>query len=131
MLSSSLETSVDTSAASPLQARIVRSAPALGHHPVDVLVRILNVARFAVDAVLSVDDVARPVRLLQPFVHARRAVAGRQASIYVVLGVFLYGGVCDAQVDRLVLLMVRARERDVGQPVKREDTVRLGIGDRL
>src|SRR3974390_89238 len=110
MLGSSLENGAATSAGSPLQARIVRSAPALGDRPVDVLVRILDVACLAMDAVLSVDDVARPVRLLQPFVHARRAVATRQASINVVLGVFLHGEVCNAQVDRLILLMVRARE---------------------
>ena len=36
--------------------RIVRPAAALGRHPGDVLVRVLDVAGFAVDAVLRVDD---------------------------------------------------------------------------
>src|SRR6185437_12399891 len=50
--------------------RIVRTAAALGRHPCDVLIRVLDVARFAVNAVLGVDDELRIARFLHPFVDA-------------------------------------------------------------
>jgi len=42
-----------------LHIRIVRPAAAFGRDPVDVLVRILDIAGFAVNAVLRVDLEAR------------------------------------------------------------------------
>src|SRR5262249_22196683 len=114
-----------------LHARVVRSAATLGHGPVDVLVGILDVASLAVHAVLSVDDIARSLRLLQPFVHPGGAVAAGRGGMAVVLGGLWGGGICEPQVDGLVLLVVGAREGDVGQPVKGENTVGLGIGNGL
>ena len=60
-------------------ARIVRAAAALGHHPVDVLVGVLDIAGLAVDAVLRVDHVARLAALLHPLVDARRDSSGWRA----------------------------------------------------
>src|SRR5690606_16162430 len=61
-----------------LHVRVVRAAAALRRGPDDVLRRVLDVAGFAVDAVLGVDDEARigAVRLvgIDDFVHARRAI---------------------------------------------------------
>src|SRR5215204_2031982 len=68
---------------------VVRPAAALGRNPVDVLVRVLDVAGFAVDAVLGVDLVAYAARVLDPFVDPGRAVALRGAAEHVVLGAFL------------------------------------------
>src|SRR5215813_6359188 len=62
-----------------LHVRIIRSSSALGRHPVDVLPRVLDVARLAVDAVLRVDLQAlrRCARLFvgDELVHAGGAVA--------------------------------------------------------
>src|SRR3954447_14900565 len=61
----------------PLHVRIVRSTAALGYNPINVLLRVLDIAGFAMHAVLRVD--------LQPrlagrgfhhdLVHARRTIA--------------------------------------------------------
>src|SRR3974390_1589457 len=72
-----------------LHIRIIRPAAAFRRHPGDVLVRILDVAGFAVDAILSVDHELRRAALLYPFIHARRAVARGRAGKDVVLGALL------------------------------------------
>src|SRR5271170_1317558 len=84
--------------------RIIRPAAAFGRYPVDVLVGVLDVAGFAVDAVLRVDDVARLAALLDPFVDAGRAIARRRSGIDVVLGGFLQIAVTHQEMHRLVLL---------------------------
>src|ERR1700722_12868277 len=55
--------------------RIIRPAAALWRHPGDVLVRVFDVAGFAVDAILRVDHVAWLAALLDPFIDASRAIA--------------------------------------------------------
>jgi hypothetical protein len=42
-----------------LHIRIVRAAAALWRHPIDVLRRVLDVARLAVDAILRIDNKMR------------------------------------------------------------------------
>src|SRR5438094_801391 len=90
--------------------RIVRTATALGHHPIDVLVRVLDIAGLAVHAVLSVDDEARLSALLDPLVDAGRAVAARRPRVDIVLGELLHGHVGDLEMNGLVLLVVCSRE---------------------
>ena len=56
--------------------RVIRPAAAFRRDPVDVLGGVLDVAGFAVDAVLGID--LQPWRVLaipQDFVHPRRAIA--------------------------------------------------------
>src|SRR3954465_9154421 len=90
----------------PLHAgEICPPAPPRGS-PVDVLVRVLDVARLTVDAVLGVDLVPHPVPVLHPLVDARRAVARRGTPIEVVLGALLQPHVLHLEVARLILLVV-------------------------
>src|SRR5471030_2223701 len=65
---------------------VVRAHAALRRHPVDVAVGVLDVAGFAVDAVLRVDDVARLPALLHPLVDAGRAIARRWTGVDVMVG---------------------------------------------
>src|ERR1700733_5257137 len=85
---------------------VIGAAAALRRNPGDVAVRILDVAGFAMDAILGVDLVARARRLLDPFVETRRAVAIRRAVIGVVLGRLLQVHVGDLEMNRLVLFVV-------------------------
>src|SRR5512135_1303052 len=68
---------------------VIRPTATLGRNPGDVLVRVLDVAGFTVDAVLRVDDEFRRARLLYPFIYAGRTITRRGASKYIVFGLFL------------------------------------------
>src|SRR5471032_510857 len=57
----------------PSHIGIFRAAAALRRHPGDVAVGVLDVAGFAVDAVLRVDHKARLTALLDPLVDTGRA----------------------------------------------------------
>src|SRR5580693_2963269 len=81
--------------------RVIRPAAAFGWHPGDVLVGVLDVAGFAVDAILRVDDEARLATLLDPFVDAGWAIARRRPGIDVVLGGFLQSPVAHQKMHRL------------------------------
>jgi hypothetical protein len=70
------------------------------------LVGVLDVAGFAVDAILRIDHELRSARFLHPLINARRAITGRRACKYVVLGRFLKSRIGDVQVDGLILLVV-------------------------
>src|ERR1039457_60224 len=59
----------------PSHVLIIRPAAALGRNPGDVLIRVLDVAGFAVDAILRVDDKFRRTRLLNPFIDPGRTKA--------------------------------------------------------
>src|SRR4051794_17706886 len=89
-----------------LHIDVVRPAAALGRDPVDVLVRVFDIACFAMNAVLGVDLVSPAARVLDPLVNPRRAVALRRSAIDVVLGPLLQLHVLDLEVARLILLMV-------------------------
>ena len=111
--------------------RIVRPAAALRRHPGDVLVRVLDVAGLAVDAVLRVDHEARrrppppPIRRRRPgnsaptARHRRRARTPSAGPRSATL-----------QMHRLVLLVVGVGQEHRGQPVEGEHAVGLRIGDR-
>src|ERR1700722_7892271 len=84
---------------------VIRPAAALRRNPGDVAVRVLDVAGFAMDAILGVDLVTRPGRLLDPFIDASRAIAVGRPGIDVVLGGLLQVHVGDLQMNRLVLFV--------------------------
>ena len=56
---------------SPSHIRVIRPAAAFGRNPGDVLIRVLDVAGFAVDAILRVDDEFRRARPPRP-IHRPR-----------------------------------------------------------
>src|SRR3984957_9144823 len=89
---------------------VIRPAAALRRNPGDVAVRVLDVAGFAMDAILGVDLEARSGRLLDPFIDAGRAIAIRWTRIDVMLGSLLQVHVGDLQMNRLVLFVVGVGE---------------------
>ena len=100
----------------PSQVEISGASPALRQHPLDVLVRVADVAGLSVHAVLRVDDGSRLFAvLLHPFVDAGRTEARRRAGIDVGLGAFLQIQVL--HLDRLILLVVGIRRERRGEPV--------------
>ena len=109
---------------------IVGTATALRRDPIDVAIGILDVAGFAVDAILCVDDVARDPALLHPFIHAGRAVTGGGAGVDIMLGRLLQGRIRDPQVNRLIFLVIRIRQKNRRKPVEGKLAVRLWIGNR-
>src|SRR5471030_2395939 len=58
----------DRHAGGSLHIWVIRSAAAFRRNPGDVLIRVLDVAGFAVDAILRVDDELRAACLLDPFI---------------------------------------------------------------
>src|SRR4051812_5825440 len=103
----SLETVMTTAGSRNRSHRLViGSAATLGRNPGDVSVRILDVAGFAVDAILGVDDEARPAGLLDPFINAGRAITVGRTRIDIVLGCLLQVHVGDLEVNRLVLFVI-------------------------
>src|SRR4051812_11705981 len=61
---------------SPSHIRVVRTAATLRRDPLDVLPRILDVAGFAVDAILRIDlqPLSRSISRIDELVHRRRAI---------------------------------------------------------
>src|SRR3954449_13461941 len=80
MLSSAADTGAGQSAsatAAPAihsHVRVIGASAAFGDDPVDVLGRVLDVARLAVDAILGVDLKPLAAILLDELVNARRAI---------------------------------------------------------
>src|SRR3954449_6537162 len=73
---------------SHLHVRVIGASAAFRGDPVDVLGRVLDVAGFAVDAILGVDLEPRlTIRILDKLVNSRGAIA-------------LLGSVIDRQIDR-------------------------------
>ncbi len=116
-----------------LHIRVVRPAAALGRGPDDVLRRVLDVAGFAVDAVLGVDLEARVLALLvvEHLVDARQG--SRAAPVRRTWAGSPRSGSTgpSASGGRLVFLMVGGRDEHRAQLVETDDAVRLGIDERL
>src|SRR5450631_2190080 len=70
----------------PSHIRVIRSATAFGRNPGNVLIRVLDVAGFAMDAILRVYDELRRTALLNPFIDTSRAIARRRPGKNIVLG---------------------------------------------
>src|SRR4051812_20364051 len=65
-----------------LHIGIIRASSAFGDDPVDVLGRVLDVAGFAVDAILRVDLEARSGRFLDEFIDSGRAISLLRPGIF-------------------------------------------------
>src|SRR6185436_5079210 len=85
---------------------IVGTAPALRRNPGDVGVRVLDVAGFAVNAVLSVYDILQIGTLTDPLIDSGGTIARRRACVDVMLRRSLNVGIADMEVPRLVFRMV-------------------------
>ena len=90
--------------------RIVRTAAAFRGNPVDILRRIFDVARFAVNAILGVDDetglcAARLVRT-DDLIDSRGTVEPRWFTVTGKIVVNRNGRVAQAQVNWLILLVI-------------------------
>src|SRR6185369_856991 len=108
-----------------LHTLIVGPATALRRNPGNIAVWVLHVAGFAVDAVLGVDLEARACGLLDPFVHAGRAITVRRTGIDVVLGRLLQVHVGDLGMHRLILFVIGIGEEHRGQLVEGNLAIRL------
>src|SRR5262245_66006366 len=100
--------------------RIARPAPALGGNPGDVLIRVLDIAGLAVNAVLRVDHVAGPTPLLHPFIDTGRAIARRRTTVDIVLGGLLATEISDIGVRPLGLLVIGTAQPDGREPAGEE-----------
>src|SRR3954469_17441691 len=93
--------------ASHLHVRVIGASTAFGCDPVDVLGRVLDVTRLAVDAILGVDLEPRfTVLALHEFVHARRTITLFGPSIYRKVDGGGYVRVLERQMNRLVFLVI-------------------------
>ena len=111
-----------------LHVRVIRAFAALGNLPIDVLGRILDVAGFAVDAILVID--------LETWFFAVFAHHFVDSSRTITLGRLVPGGqVCadwylrvfELEVNWLVFFVVRGGEGDVGETVKRDHAIGLRV----
>ncbi len=105
----------------PLHVGVVWTAAALGHGPVDVLRRVLDVARFAVDTVLGVDLEARigPSFVVEDLVDTGGTLEPSRFREAREVHVDRHTGVAQSQVDRLILRMVGRRKEDAGEHIRR------------
>jgi hypothetical protein len=106
---------------------IVRTAPALRRRPVDVGVGVLDVAGFAVNAVLSVYDIFQISSLADPLIDSGGTIARRRTRVDVMLRRLLKIGFTDMQVSGLVLGVIGVRKKNRGKAVEADFPVRLGI----
>src|ERR1700730_11737815 len=94
----------------PSHIRIVRAAAALWGHPIDVLRRVLDVARLAVDAVLRIDHKTRIAlfRLvaIDHFVDGGGAVEPRRLAIFRQVSLNRNRRILEEQMTGLVFLMI-------------------------
>src|SRR3954447_3179389 len=96
--------------ASHLHVRIIGASAAFGGDPVDVLGRVLDVAGFAVDAVLGVDLEPRFTTLaLDKFVNACRTITLLGTGINRQVDGRGYVRVLERQMNRLVFLVIGVR----------------------
>ena len=102
-----------------LHPRVVRPAAALRRHPIDILGRVLDIAGLAVQAVLRVDLEARRAPLLDHLVDRGRAITLRGLGIGWQIIAERNVRVRKLEVDRLILLVVGAREEDARTECRR------------
>src|SRR2546423_2214887 len=76
-----------------LHIGVVRAPASFGGNPANVLIRILDVAGFAVDAILRIDHKAGLPTLLDPLIDSRWTIARRWPAIAVELGGLLQLGI--------------------------------------
>src|SRR5665213_209234 len=110
--------------------RVIRPAAAFGRNPGNVLIRVLDIAGFAVDAVLRVDDEFRLAALLYPLIYAGRAITLGGPAIDIVLRGLFELHVGNEQMDRLIFLMIGIGEENRGKSVEGQCPVGARIGNR-
>src|SRR4051812_5368816 len=93
---------------SHLHVRIIGASAAFWGDPVDVLGRVLDVAGFAVDAILGVDLKPRlTIRILDKLVNSRGAIALLGSVIDRQVDRGGYVRVLERQMNRLIFFMIR------------------------
>src|SRR5882757_9013207 len=97
--------------------RIVRAAATLGHDPVYVLRRILDVTSLAVDAVLRADlqSLVIAVRRIDDLVDAGRTITLLRRIVERIVYRDRQRRVLKLQMRRLVLLVIGIRDEDRGE----------------
>ena len=90
-----------------LHPGIIGATAALGTDPVDILARVLDIAGFAVDAVLRVDLKFRiPFIIAHDLVNACRAISLRRLGVQRQIDHDGNAGVRELEVDRLIFLVI-------------------------
>mmetsp|Transcript_96161 Transcript_96161/g.140528 ORF Transcript_96161/g.140528 Transcript_96161/m.140528 type:complete len:229 (+) Transcript_96161:204-890(+) len=117
-----------------LHASILRAASTLGHLPLNIIPGCFDIASLAVHAILGIDHKFRFAGLVHYiFIDFGGAKAALWARIFLIrLGnrpISKLG--FDGEVPRLVGLVIHATSRQVGENIKREHAVGLGVGDIL
>jgi uncharacterized NAD(P)/FAD-binding protein YdhS len=119
----------------PSHLLIIGAAAAFRRRPGDVLRGVLDVAGFAMHAILRVDDEARIglARLVavDDLVNARRAIEPRRLGVARQVDAYGDRRVRQLQMNRLVLLVIGVGEEHRGRYVERDLPVGLGIDLRL
>ena len=115
----------------PSHIRIIRAAAALRRHPIDVLRRVLDVARLAVDAILRVDHEPRVrLQLLIAIDHlkdAGGAIEPRRLAIVRQVSPNRNRRILQVQMAGLVFLMIGVGNINRGEPVESELAIRLRV----
>lgn len=123
-----------TSRSSIISHAGVGGATSLWWHPVDVLAWILDIASFAVDAVLCVDLKPHPLHPVLPLhilVHPSRTIVLFWATVCRQISLHRHGIVHQRQVGWLVMVVICPCECHRGQKVKANLAIWLGVLDRF
>src|SRR5690606_39526867 len=113
-----------------LHAAVDGTFSALRGYPHDVLGGVLDVAGFAVHAVLRVDlQAVFAVVVLDELIHAGRAIARLGAAILGQVDRYRHGGVFQRQVDGFVFIVVGVGDEHRTELVERQLAIGLGIID--
>src|ERR1700728_1007948 len=94
----------------PSHVWIVGATATFGRNPGNVAVRVLDVARLAVDAVLRIDDVFQVFAFAHPLVDAGRTISGRRAAVDVMLRRPLQIEIGHMEMCRLILFVICVRQ---------------------
>jgi len=104
------------------KVRIIRTASAFGRDPFDIFGRVLDIASFAMDAILRVDDKAwvRATRLVRvnDLIDAGRAIKSRGFSEPGKIVMDRNLGIAQAEMNGLILFVIRVRKIDGRGSVK-------------
>src|SRR3984957_4866102 len=115
----------------PSHIRIIRPAAAFGGGPVDVLLGVLDVAGFAMDAVLRVDDEARILArrfvAIDDFIDAGRQMEPRRLAKLGQVDADGNRRVLQAQMDRLILFVIGVGKESPGRVVESGPARGVGI----
>lgn len=116
-----------------LHAVVGGATASLGHHPVDVLLGVLDITGLAVDAVLRVDLQLHVAALLvgHVLVDAGWAEALLGSLVYGKIVINRYVVILERQVSRLVALVVGASQRHRREQIEGDLPIWLGIHNGL